>query len=152
MRPFKIVLSTLFILLFTQAVHADNELKINTRILQEASKGSAQLKSLDEAIPDSIVVYEHTLLNPTGIIATDLVFTDIVPEHTTFVKGSANCRNCEILYSVDGEVFEKAFELFTYQSESLRLASTKEYRHIRWIIKEIKPHSQQKIIFKTKID
>jgi uncharacterized repeat protein (TIGR01451 family) len=152
MRPSKTILATLSILLFTKVISADNELKVNTRILQEVSTNSMQLKSLDEAIPNSVVAYEHTLSNPTITVATDLVFTDIVPQHTTFVAGSANCQDCEILYSIDGEIFEKAFELFTYDSGSLRVARPNEYRHIRWIIKKINPNSKQKIIFKTKID
>jgi uncharacterized repeat protein (TIGR01451 family) len=131
---------------------ADNELKVSTKLLEQVGKSANILKSLNEAIPEAIVAYEHTLSNPTATLATDLVFTDIVPEHTTFVKGSADCDRCTILYSVDGEVFEKASELFTYQSGTLRIAHPEEYRHIRWIINILEPHSQQTIIFKTQID
>ena len=152
MRPSKTILTTLSILLFSNLVSADNELKVNSRILQEVREGSMQLKSLDEAIPESVVAYEHILSNPTMTVATDLVFTDIVPNHTTFVAGSADCGECEILYSIDGEIFEKAFELFTYDSGSLRLVRPEEYKEIRWIIKKINPNSKQKIIFKTRIN
>ena len=154
MRRVKTILLSIAvaILSITASAYADNELSITTKILEEVGKGSSQLKSLNETIPGVVVAYEHTLTNPTATVATDLVFTDRVPEHTSFVAESAKCQNCTILYSIDGEVFETATELFTYESSTLRLAQSKEYRYIRWIIAELHPHSSQKIIFKTKID
>ena len=152
MRLSKIILSIVLVLTLTTPLFSNNELDISTRVMEQVGKSSSQLKSLNEAIPGAIVVYEHTLTNPTNTLATDLVFTDRVPEHTTLVGASAECQNCTILYSIDGEVFEKSSELFTYQSDTLRTAHPEEYRFIRWIFEKLEPHSQQKIIFKTKID
>ena len=140
------------ILSITASLHADNELSVTTKLLEEVGKNSTQLKSLNEAIPGTTVLYEHTITNSTATLATDLVFTDKVPNHTTFVEGSAKCQNCTILYSIDGEVFEKAIELFTYDSDSLRVVKSKEYRYVRWIIEELQPNSSQKISFKIKIN
>ena len=140
------------ILSITASVYADNELSVTTKVLEEIGDSSSQLKSLNEAIPDAVVLYEHTLTNSTATLATDLVFTDKVPNHTTFVDGSVKCQNCTILYSIDGEVFETASELFTYDSDSLRVVQSKEYKYIRWIIKELQPNSSQKISFKIKIN
>jgi uncharacterized repeat protein (TIGR01451 family) len=137
-------------LLLTTSIFADNELKVTTRLFEQIGESATQLKSLDEAIPETVVVYEHTLVNPTMTLATDLIFTDIVPKHTTFV--GASCQNCTILYSVDGEVFEQASELFTYQSNTLRTAHPKEYRFVKWIIDRLEPNSQQKVSFRTKIE
>jgi uncharacterized repeat protein (TIGR01451 family) len=152
MRLSKIILLTVLVLTLTTPLFSNSELQVSTRVMEQIGKSSSQLKSLNEAIPGSIVVYEHTLTNPTDTLATDLVFTDRVPEHTTLVEASADCQSCTILYSIDGEVFEKSSELFTYQSDTLRTAHPKEYRFIRWIFEKLEPHSQQKIIFKTKID
>jgi len=152
MRASKTILATILISILATPLLADNELRVTTKLLEQVGKSSTVLKSLNEAIPDAVVAYEHTLYNPTATLATDLVFTDIVPEHTTFVKDSAKCNGCTLLYSVDGEVFEKASELFTYQSGSLRLAHPEEYRHVRWVIDKLEPHSRQRIIFKTQID
>ena len=149
MRPLKTISIVISILLLSP-ISANNELKVTTKLLEQIGESATQLKSLNEAIPGAIIAYEHTLVNPTMTLASDLVFTDIIPKHTTFV--GANCQNCTILYSVDGEVFDEASELFTYQSDSLRTAHPKEYKFVRWIIEELEPNSQQKIVFRTKID
>jgi uncharacterized repeat protein (TIGR01451 family) len=152
MRLSKFILSTVLVLILTTSLFSDNKLKVSTRVLEQVGRSSSQLKSLNEAIPGAIVVYEHTLTNPTDTLATDLVFTDRVPEHTKLVEASAECRSCTILYSIDGKVFKKSSELFTHQSDTLRIAHPEEYRYIRWIFERLEPHGQQKIIFKTKIN
>ena len=144
----------LLIAIFTliTLTHAESELKISTQLLEEVSKGSKVLKALTEAIPGNVVAYRHTISNPTSEVATDVVFSDIIPKHTTYVPNSATCSNeCLLEYSVDGEVFEKASELFVYNN-SLGLANPKNYRYIRWTFKELKPNSKKVILFKTKID
>ena len=144
----------LFITIFAliTLTHANNNLEISTKLLEEASRGSKVLKALNEAIPGNIIAYQHTIKNPTSEIAKDIIFSDKIPEHTTYVANSANCNNeCLIEYSVDGEVFEKASELFVYNN-SLKLANPKKYKFIRWTFSELKPNSKMVILFKTKID
>jgi uncharacterized repeat protein (TIGR01451 family) len=154
MRLSKMILSTIVLVsISTISLFSNSELGVKTRVLEQIEKSSSQLKSLEEAIPGAVVVYEHTLTNPTDTLATDLVFTDKVPKHTTLVGASAESwEGCTILYSTDGEVFEKSSELFAYQSDTLRTAHPEEYRYIRWIFEKLEPHSQQKILFKIKID
>jgi uncharacterized repeat protein (TIGR01451 family) len=144
----------LFIAIFAliTLIHANNNLEISTKLLEEVSKGSKVLKSLNEAIPGNVIAYQHTIKNPTSTVAKDIVFSDKIPEHTTYVPKSATCNDeCLIEYSVDGEVFEKASELFVYNN-SLSLANPKKYKFIRWTFGELRPHSKMVILFKTKID
>jgi uncharacterized repeat protein (TIGR01451 family) len=145
----------LFITLFAlmTLVHANNNLEISTKLLEEVSQGSTKhLKDLNEAIPGNVIAYQHTIKNPTSMVAKDVVFSDKIPLHTTYVPNSATCNNeCTIQYSVDGEVFEKASELFVY-NRTLKLANPKKYRFIRWVFNELKPNSKIVILFKTKID
>ena len=132
--------------------HANSNLEISTKLLEETSQGSKVLKELTTAIPKTIVVYQHTIKNPTSTLAKDIVFSDIIPKHTTYVPNSASCSDeCLIEYSVDGEIFEKASELFVYE-KSLNLANPKKYRHIRWTFIELKANTKKVILFKTKID
>ena len=134
------------------SANSSNELTMTTKLLQEVSQGSTQLKPLSEAIPGNVVVYEHTISNASSTIAKDLVITDIVPKHTTYVIGSAEGKGCDIAYSVDGEVYDTPSQLFVYSASTLRVANPKEYKHIKWTCTELKPHSQKVLRFKTKID
>ena len=149
MKAHKLLITIFTLITLTQA---NNNLEISSKLLEEVSKGSKILKELTEAIPGNIVAYEHTIKNPTSIVAKDIVFSDIIPKHTTYVPNSATCSDeCLIEYSVDGEVFEKASELFVFNN-SLNLANPKKYKHIRWTFSELKPNSKKVIVFKTKID
>jgi uncharacterized repeat protein (TIGR01451 family) len=149
MKANKLLISILTLISLT---HANDNLEISSKLLEEVSKGSKVLKELTEAIPGNIVAYQHTIKNPTSSIAKEIVFSDIIPKHTTYVPNSATCSGeCLIEYSVDGEVFEKASELFVY-TNSLSLANPKKYKHIRWTFSELKPNSKKVILFKTKID
>jgi len=133
------------------ATYANTDLEISTKLF-EVSKGSKILKELTEAIPNAIVAYQHTITNPTSMVARDVVFSDIIPQHTHYVPNSATCNDgCLIEYSVDGEVFEKASELFVY-TNALTLANPKNYKHIRWTFPRLNPNTKQVILFKTKID
>ena len=135
--------------LITTYTHAN--LEISSKLF-EVSKGSKILKELTEAIPNTVVAYQHTITNPSSMIARDVVFSDIIPQHTTYVPNSAICSNgCLIEYSVDGEVFEKASELFVYNN-ALTLANPKDYKHIRWTFPKLNPNTKEVILFKTKID
>jgi uncharacterized repeat protein (TIGR01451 family) len=131
---------------------SSDALSISTKLLQEVSLGSNQLKSLTAAIPDTVVVYEHTISNNTNTLATDLVFTDTIPQHTTYVAGSAKGDGCIIEYSLNGDVYDESFELFIYRDSHLNIAKSKSYKYIRWTCKELKAHSKQILLFKTKIN
>lgn len=126
-------------------------LSVNTKLIQEVSPDSSQLKPLARAIPNTVVTYEHTISNNTKTPATDLVFTDTIPQHTTYVKGSAKGEGCIIEYSLDGEVYDDFFELFVYKESHLSVAKPKFYRHIRWTCKKLKANSRQILLFKVKI-
>jgi len=143
----------LFIAIFTliTVTYANTDLEVSTKLF-EASNGSKILKELSEAIPNTIVAYQHTITNPSSMVASDVVFSDIIPQHTHYVPNSATCSDgCLIEYSVDGEVFEKASELFVY-TNALSLANPKNYKHIRWTFPKLNPNTKQVILFKTKID
>ena len=142
-------LFTIFTLITVTYANAD--LEVSTKLF-EASHGSKILKELSEAIPNTIVAYQHTITNPSSMVARDVVFSDTVPPHTHYVPNSATCNDgCTIEYSVDGEVFEKASELFVY-TNALSLAHPKNYKHIRWTFPKLNPNTKQVIMFKTKID
>ena len=143
----------LLIAIFTliTTIHAHSNLEISSKLF-EVSKGSKILKELTQAIPSTVVAYQHTITNPSNMIARDVVFSDIIPKHTTYIPNSAKCSNgCLIEYSVDGEVFEKASELFVYNN-TLTLANPKDYKHIRWTFPKLNPNTKEVISFKTKID
>jgi len=141
------LLITVFTLI--RLTQANTNLEISSKLFEEGSK---ILKELARAIPGDIVVYEHTIKNPTSTIAKEIVFSDIIPKHTTYVPDSATCsEECLIEYSVDGEVFEKASELFVY-TNVLKLAHPKKYKYIRWTFSELEPNSKKILLFKTKIN
>ena len=70
-----------------------------------------------------------------------------VPEHMTYVAGSAIAPMARVLFSVDGGFhFASAGELtLSVAGSEPRVARTEEYTHIRWVLS--KPLAAQAVVF-----
>lgn len=64
--------------------------------------------------------------------AGTIVITDMIPEHTEYLKDTAYGSGTNISYSLDGNEFAEAGELVVADAELKRTAQAKEYSAIRW--------------------
>jgi uncharacterized repeat protein (TIGR01451 family) len=117
----------------------------------KAGKEVKVLKVLEKAVPGDVVIYVNTITNPTDNKAEKLSVVNEVPEHTNFIANSVKCADCTILYSIDGEEYKPASELFIKDNGVKRLAKAEEYTHLKFTLNALPAKSESKIQFKTKI-
>ncbi len=98
-------------------------------------KVHGELVPAERVVPGDTVVYSTTFSNQGEEAATGLVINNPVPEHMSFLDGSA-FGSAEITYSVDGGeryALPDQLQLLDAQGRS-RLARAEEYTHIRWTL------------------
>lgn len=125
--------------LISAAVAAAAEVTLTTEVVRvSASAGepgaTAQTQSVSEVLPGDVlrytIVFENT--STQDVAAGSVVITNPLPEGTRFLQGSAAGRETVITYSVDGERFAAADALMVGEGAGARMATTGDYRSIRW--------------------
>ncbi len=88
-------------------------------------------------LPGREVVYTVTFQNTGHDAASDVVVTNPVPEHTSYVAGSAFGPGTDLLFSTDGgHSFASAAALEVHGADgSVRAAGAEDYTHIRFVLK-----------------
>ena len=132
----KAVAFTTFLL---NAAHAQNciELKNEVQMEQEYTEANGQkakrLVPVTKIVPGNEVVYTLSARNVCDKPADKVVIDNPVPQHTTYVMGSAMGTGTDISYSLDGKAFAKAESLSVKNADgSTRAASAADIKAIRW--------------------
>ena len=105
-------------------------------------------------VPGTIVIYTNQLTNKGKDLVEKLVITNLVPENTEFLAGSARPESAEITYSVDdGKSYGTPGNLkVTEANGTQRDAEAKDYTHIRWMLNTpLKPEKEDQVEFRVKI-
>jgi uncharacterized repeat protein (TIGR01451 family) len=118
-------------------------IRVKTVVEQEqvvtAADGSQKttLVPAQKVLPGHEVIYTVSFENISKESASDVVVTNPVPEHTTYVPGSAFGPGTEQLFSVDGgQTFAPAASLEVRGADgSTRAAGPSDYTHIRFVLK-----------------
>ena len=88
-------------------------------------------------VPGDVVIYTTTIENISGEAADDIVVTSPVPEHLSYVAGSAFGPGMLIEFSVDGGVtYAAAEELTVNEDGQSRAATAEDYTHIRFELQD----------------
>jgi len=98
---------------------------------------------VQKAPPGAEIIYTTTFANQGRKPAGNVVVTNPIPTHTTYVGGSAFGDNCTITYSVDGGKTFAAPEALRVRAADgrERPAVPAEYTHIHWVYKgELAPN------------
>lgn len=115
------------------------ELKTTAETEQEVVEQGQKVKRLVPAgkvVPGNEVVWTITARNVCDKSADNIVIANPVPEHMSYVAGSAMGTGTDITYSLDGKEFKSAAELTVREADGTsRPASANEYRAIRWTYK-----------------
>ena len=105
-------------------------------------------------IPGNDITYVTTYHNKGKDTAQEVAITNPVPEHMTYLDGTAEGTNTAITYSVDGGKQYATAEKLSVTSEDgkSRPATAKDYTHIRWLLDTLPPGANGKVSFKAKLN
>jgi uncharacterized repeat protein (TIGR01451 family) len=104
---------------------------------------STKLVPVAKVVPGVEVTYTITANNICKQPADKVAISNPVPEHMSFVAGSAIGPGADITYSVDGKTFATADELTVVDNGTTRKARPGEYKAVRWTFKNsIAPGAQ----------
>lgn len=139
LRPTTALQTLALAMLSLGAAHAQNciELKNEVQMEQEYTEANGQkakrLVPVTKIVPGNEVVYTLSARNVCDKSADKVVIDNPVPQHTTYVMGSAMGTGTDITYSLDGKTFAKAEALSVKNADgSTRAASAADIKAIRW--------------------
>jgi len=140
------VIGIAFLLFFTSANAISQEqghLNVTSLVqMEEVSEGEigerlTRLVPDETVIPGDVVIYTTTIENISDQAADDIVVTSPVPEHLSYVAGSAFGPGMLIEFSIDGGVtFAAAEELTIDEDSQTRAATAEDYTHIRFELQD----------------
>jgi uncharacterized repeat protein (TIGR01451 family) len=120
--------------------------------------GKKEVKRVDTGkatvVPGDTVVFTTTYRNIGAKPAENVVITNPVPEHTTYVDKSAEGKGTAIDFSTDGGKSYAAPDKLTVKDAQgkTRKAGAADYTHIRWTLnKSLAPGGMGSVSFKAKI-
>ena len=115
-------------------VKLDNTIKKVETFVNDAGEVERRLVDASSVIPGDELQYTVHFTN-NGQLPVDpgtIVITDVVPEHTEYLDGTAFGAGTEVWFSVDGESYAAPAELSLVKDGVEVIASAKDYRSIRW--------------------
>lgn len=123
----------------TAADKACVELKTSAETEREVVEQGQKVKRLAPAgkvVPGDEVIWTITATNVCKTPTDNVAIANPVPEHMTYVAGSAMGTGADIAYSLDGKEFKGAADLTVRAADgTTRAARAEEYRAIRWAYK-----------------
>ncbi len=139
---------------------SEGHLKLVTVVQKEAVTVDAsgrevrELVPADTVVPGDFVVYTITFENTSVEVADNVTITNPVPENLTYQANSAFGPGAEILFSVDGgSEYGAPAELFVTENGVRRAATSEDFTHIRWILRqELEPGAQGIASFRARLN
>jgi uncharacterized repeat protein (TIGR01451 family) len=139
----KTAIAALWIALTSAGAYAADkgcvELKTSAETEQEVVEQGQKVKRLVPAgkiVPGGEVIWTITATNVCKEPTADVAIANPVPEHMSYVAGSAMGTGADIAYSLDGKEFKSAAELQVRAADgSTHAARADEYHAIRWTYK-----------------
>ncbi len=137
-------LGFVFLMFFSSANAISQEqghLNVTTVVQMEevtiGDNGERQTRLVAAAtiVPGDVVIYTTTVENISDEAAGNVVVTSPVPEHLSYVAGSAFGPGMVIEFSVDGGAnYAPAAELTVEDDGQPRAATAKDYTHVRFVM------------------
>jgi uncharacterized repeat protein (TIGR01451 family) len=151
MRISNLILSTSLIALLSSlsfAAHAaDGAIKVKSiaqievEVIGKDGKKTLERKSVEKAIPGTVIIFTNSFENVSAKAASDIVINNPIPDSMTYKAGGAFGQDCEILFSADGGKTFGVPEVLKVigDDNKERAALPGEYTNIRWIYKKQLP-------------
>ena len=112
------------------------ELKTSAATEQEVIEQGQKVRRLAPAgkvLPGDEVVWTITATNVCKTPTDNVAIANPLPQHMSYVAGSAVGTGADVAYSLDGKDFKSAAELQVRAADgTTRAARADEYRAIRW--------------------
>ena len=110
--------------------------EIEQQYTNEQGQPAKRLVPAEKVVPGNEVIWTITARNVCDKPVADVVVANPVPEHMTFVAGSAVGVGTDIQYSLDGKTYGPAAALTVRDANGAsRPARPDEYRAVRWTYK-----------------
>jgi uncharacterized repeat protein (TIGR01451 family) len=114
-----------------------------------------KLVTASKVIPGDVVIYTITARNVSQQPVERVVIRDPIPEHMTYVMGSAAGGESEIQFSVDGGTsFGDSESLVVRDAAGAeRRADARDFTDIRWTLATaIPPSESRSVSFRARLD
>lgn len=158
----KILLSGFLALVFftTQAIAAQSgHLKVTSKvqkmvIINKGGKKSYKFIPAIKVLPGEIVQYNTFFENISNKPAANINIVNPIPKHTIYLPNSANGKNTNTVFSVDGgKHYGKAGTLKVRgKNGKIHPAKPSDYTHIRWQYHgSLAPRSKQTVAFRVRL-
>jgi uncharacterized repeat protein (TIGR01451 family) len=140
---------------------AEGEVELKTtaqqevRVVDASGREVTKLVTASKVVPGDEVIYTITARNLSDQAVESVVIDDPIPEHMTYVMGSAVGEGTVITFSIDGgESFDRSENLvLTDASGTSRAAEARDYTTIRWILNTaLAPAATRSVSFRAKLD
>jgi len=163
MRKKMLIVLSLLMLLPFQAKAADKgaiELKTvaEVEVSIKNDKGEKEVKRVEAAkanvTPGDAVIFTTYFSNNGQEPASKIVINNPVPEHMSYIDGTAEGRGTKIEFSVDqGKSFSAPDNLnVTGEQGKERPAGPADYTHIRWTLsKPLPPEGTGRVSFRARV-
>jgi uncharacterized repeat protein (TIGR01451 family) len=142
MNAKKAIVAAVLLMMTAGAYAADKacvELKTSAETEREVVEQGQKVKRLAPAgkvVPGDEVIWTITATNVCKTPTDNVTIANPVPEHMTYVAGSAMGTGTDVAYSLDGKEFKGAPDLMVRAADgTTRAAHADEYRAIRWTYK-----------------
>lgn len=120
--------------------------KAEKEVTTVTAEGKKEVKytSVAKTLPGDVVRFTNHYKNKGNAAADNVAITNPVPEHMTYVEGSAFGEGAVITFSADkGKSFDLPAKLVKTEKGRKRPARPDEYTHIRWSFKEKLPAGKE---------
>ena len=127
-----------------------------TEVVETNTKGEQTVKRVaaTKVVPGSDVIYTITAKNNGTETADNIIVTNPIPQHTSYVDGSAAGANTVITFSVDGGKTYDAPQKLTVKDAAgkSRAATAEDYTHVRWTFQvNLDPGQAADVWYRTRV-
>lgn len=135
-------------------VKLTSEVLKEVQVVNDKGEEETRLVPASSAMPGEVLTFTISYFNEGEAEAGQIVLTNPVPEHMTYVGGSATGEGTVVTFSVDGGVTYGTPDALTVQGEDgrERRARASDYSHIRWqLTQPVPPGGKGAVGFKASV-
>ncbi len=122
-------------------------------VINKQGETVSKLIDPESIVPGDKVVYTTEYHNKGEKKADQVAITNPVPKNLIYIDGSAEHSGAPVVFSFDdGKHFDLANKLMIKNDDGThRVATSKDYTHIRWIIESMAPQDKGIVQFSAKL-
>jgi uncharacterized repeat protein (TIGR01451 family) len=125
------------------------------QVVKVSDKGEKVIEYVEPktAIPGDVIRYDIGFENISNEEVSNIVVNNPVPNNSKYRDKSAEGKDTEISFSVDGNTFAEPSKLVLKDSSGKTwLATAEQYKYIRWVYKKpLPPGAKSSVSFMTEI-